>query len=134
MIKTLCARGLLSNTPWVARSLRVLVPGSMLGESELDSHHQRLPSNTESASFSTVDAVTIAVLAVLDVLMPQVQGPDAPQMLMEASRAADAALSSVGVSETDTQEVVHRMTAEVARWMPEGRGIRVPRRRWPRGP
>ncbi|MEO8382834.1 MAG: hypothetical protein ABI779_24460 [Acidobacteriota bacterium] len=34
MIKTLCARGLLSRLPGVARSLRVLVPPSQLPESE----------------------------------------------------------------------------------------------------
>ena len=133
MIKTLCARGLLSKVPGAARSLRVLVPASMLGESDLDGHRRKLPSNTEPASLSTVDAVTAAVVAVLDVLMPQVQGhPDAPQMLMEAARAAGTALSIAGISEADTQEVVQRLRAEIARWMPEGRGIRVSRRRWSR--
>src|SRR6266851_6759129 len=34
MIKTLCARGLLSKLPYVARSLRVLVPESQLPEGE----------------------------------------------------------------------------------------------------
>lgn len=132
MIKTLCARDLLARVPGVARSLRVLVPASRLGESELDSHRRRAPT-PRPAGVSPADAAAAAAIAALDVLMPRLEdNSDAPRVVLEVARASAASLIQMGASAEEVEEVVRRLTAEVARWMPDGKAIRIVKRRWMR--
>src|SRR5712692_7067597 len=72
MIKTLCARGLLSKLPGVARSMRVLVPASQLPEGEFGAARGKSRARANSAVPSTSDVAATAATAVLDVLMPHV--------------------------------------------------------------
>jgi SOS-response transcriptional repressor LexA len=88
MIKTLCARGLLSRLPGVARSLRVLVPEPQLPEGEFGPARGKSRSHSHTAVPSTVDVAVTAATAVLDVLMPHV-GDDG----LAASLVAEAALA-----------------------------------------
>jgi len=135
MIKTLCARGLLSKLPGVARSLRVLVPSSQLPEGEFGSVRGKSSASSKTASPSTigpstVDVAAVVATAVLDVLMPHVPDDDGrgAALVAQAARAVRSSLANAGASSEEALEAARRVSAEVARWMPRGRGISIPRR------
>lgn len=132
MIKTLCARGLLSRLPGVARSLRVLVPVSLPPEGELGSARGKLRARSNTAVPSTVDVAALAATAVLDVLMPHVADDEAARLVAEAARAVRSSLAAAGASSEEALEAGRRVSAEVARWMPRGRGLYLRRKRWTR--
>jgi SOS-response transcriptional repressor LexA len=134
MIKTLCARGLLSRLPGVARSLRVLVPVSLPPEGEFGPARGKPGARANTAVPSTVgvaDMAAVAATAVLDVLMPHV-APDgvAAELVAEAAQAVHSSLAAAGASSEEALEAGRRVSAEVARWMPRGRGLYVRRKRW----
>lgn len=132
MIKTLCDRGLLSRLPGVARSLRVLVPASLLPEGEFGRAGKKsgVRSNTGT---SAVELAVVAATAVLDVLMPQVTDETlAAGLVTEAARAVHSSLAEAGTSSEEALEAGRRVNAEIARWMRGGRGLYVPRKRWSR--
>lgn len=131
MIKTLCARGLLSRLPGVARSLRVLVPVSLLPESEFGPGRGKPSARSDTAAPSTVDVAAAAATAVLDVLMPHVDDDGlAPGLVEEAAQAVYSSLTAAGASSDEALEAGRRIRAEVARWMPRGRGLYVRRKHW----
>ena len=131
MIKTLCARGLLSRLPGVARSLRVLVPESRLPEGEFGSARGKSSARSNTAVPSTVDVAAVAATAVLDVLMPHVAHDGlAADLVAEAAQAVHSSLAAAGASSDEALEAGRRVSAEIARWMPRGRGLHVRRKRW----
>jgi LexA DNA binding domain. len=133
MIKTLCARGLLSRLPGVARSLRVLVPESLLPEGEFGPARGKSSTHSNTAVLSTVDVAATAATAVLDVLMPHVADDGlAAGLVAEAALAVHMSLAAAGVSGAEALEAGHRVGAEVARWMPHGQGLHIRRKRWMR--
>ncbi len=134
MIKTLERRGLLSRIPGAARSLRVLVPESLLPPGDYGSGSARTPGTRGEARGATVtDAAVAAASAVLDVLMPRLQPElDKSELVLQAAVAVEKSLARAGASREEGQQALRRVPAEAARWQPEGRGISVPRRRWQR--
>jgi len=131
MIKTLCARGLLSRLPGVARSLRLLVPVSLLPEGELGTARRKSSGHSNTAVPSAVDVAVVAATAVLDVLMPHVADDGRSAGLVEqAAQAVHSALAAAGASSEEALEAGRRVSAEIARWMPPGRGLYVRRKRW----
>src|SRR6266545_7452290 len=133
MIKTLCARGLLSRLPGVARSLRVLVPLSLLPEGEFGPARGKPSARSNTAVPSTVDVAAVVATAVLDVLMPHVADDGlAAGLVAEAAQAVHSSLAAAGASGEEALEAGRRVNAEVARWMPRGRGLHVRRKRWTR--
>lgn len=131
MIKTLCARGLLSKLPGVARSLRVLVPESQLPDGDFGSGRGKSKASANPAAPSTVDAASLAAKAILDVLMPHVTyDGDAAVLVADAAQAVHSSLSRAGASSEEATEAARLVHAEVARWMPDGQGLRIPRKRW----
>jgi repressor LexA len=133
MIKTLCARGLLSRLPGVARSLRVLVPETMLPEGEFGAGRGKSNTRTDTASPSTVDVAVVAATAVIDVLMPHITDDElAPELVVKAAQAIKSSLAVAGASSEEASEAGRRVNAEVARWIPRGRGLYVPRKGWTR--
>jgi LexA DNA binding domain. len=130
MIKTLCARGLLSRLPGVARSLRVLVPEPMLTDSEFGTTRGKSSPHATTAGLSTVDVATAAATAVLDVLMPHVADDGlAASLVAKAALAVHLSLAAAGVSSEEALGSGNRIHAEVARWMPHGQVLYVRRRR-----
>lgn len=132
MIKTLERRGLLSRSPGVARSLRVLVPAELLPGSDFGSRMPRTKTPVASANVrspSAADAAVVAALAVLDVVMPRL--PSAAQrsarakVVLDVAGAVHEALVRLGVEQHPAAEVARRITAESARR--EGEGARRPR-------
>lgn len=134
MIKTLCNRGLLSRLPGVARSLRVLVPASLLPEGEFGVRRGKSSSqSTPNATPPFVDVAVMAATSVLDVLMPHVADEEqAAALVIEAAQALRSSLAAAGASKEEALEAGRRLGAEVARWMPRGQGLRIPRKRWVR--
>ena len=133
MIKTLCARGLLSKLPGVARSMRVLVPASQLPEGEFGAARGKSSVRANTAVPSTADVAVIAATAVLDVLMPHiVDDGQTARLVAEAAQAVQSSLAAAGASDEEELEAYRRVNAEVARWMPDGRGLHVSRGRWTR--
>lgn len=133
MIKTLCARGLLSRLPGVARSLRVLVPGSLLPEGEFGAPRGKSRARSNAAAPSAADVATAAATAVLDVLMPHVTDDELRAgLVVEAAQAVQSSLTAAGASSEEAVEAGRAVNAEVARWMPSGRGLFVPQKRWTR--
>lgn len=136
MIKTLERRGLLSRVPGAARSLRVLVPASLLPESAYGARAPRGPgAGPEDGVLSLADAAVAAAAAVLDVLMPKLvtklpPGAETSGPVMEAAVAVRRSLTKAGASPKEVEQVARRLGAEAARWRPGGRGIVVRRRRW----
>jgi SOS-response transcriptional repressor LexA len=132
MIKMLESRGLLSRVPGVARSLRVVVPSSLLPGSEFgaSSDRSRTKSSRATATVSPVDAAVAAVTAAFDVLLPEVPALDAQNLVQKAVYAVQASLNSTGLLEHEALEATGRLLAEAARWAPDGRGISVRRRQW----
>jgi hypothetical protein len=132
MIKTLCARGLLSKLPGVARSLRVLVPSALLPEGEFGAPRGKSRVQPNAAVPSAVDLAAMAATAVLDVLMPHVANDDGlgARLVAEAAQAVRSSLTAAGASSEEALEASRRINAEVARWMPGGRGINIRRKRW----
>jgi SOS-response transcriptional repressor LexA len=131
MIKTLCARGLLSKLPGVARSLRVLVPASQLPEGEFGASRGKSSARSDTAVPSTADVACVAATAVLDVLMPHFDDGDAlaAGLVSEAAQAVHSSLVAAGASSEEALEVYRRVCAEVARWMPGVRGLYLRRKR-----
>ena len=134
MIKTLCDRGLLSRLPGVARSLRVLVPGSLLTGGDFGPARGQSSAASTTAVPSAVDAAVVAATAVLDVVIPRVAVDDGEgaELVSEAAQAIRSSLEAAGASPEDALEAGRRVTAEVARWMPGGKGLYVRRKRWTR--
>ena len=133
MIKTLCARGLLSKLPYVARSLRVLVPASALPDGDFGPSRGKSSAHSTTAAPSTADVAAMAAKAVLDVLMPHVTyDGDAALLVADAAQAVRSALAGAGASDEDALETGRLVIAEMARWMPDGRGLHVRRKRWTR--
>ena len=133
MIKTLCARGLLSRVPGAARSLRVLVPASQLPEGEFGSARRKssVRSNPDPAVPSAVDVAVMAATSVLDVLMPHIADEElAAGLVSEAAQALRSSLAAAGASSEEALEAGRRVSAEVARWIPRGRGLYIRRKRW----
>lgn len=137
MIKTLERRGLLSRTPGVARSLRVLVPAELLPRSQFGSRASRartpvvstyvvqappVSEGTRSSS-SVADAAVATALATLEVVMPHL--PSATRrssgstIVIEVARAIREALVGLGVEAHRAAEVSRRISAEPARWVPD---------------
>ncbi|OGP87289.1 MAG: hypothetical protein A2Y95_06265 [Deltaproteobacteria bacterium RBG_13_65_10] len=133
MIKTLERRGLLSRVPGVARSLRVLVPSSLLPNSEFGSPIRRPEGSgrdSSAAPFPADVAFAVAV-SVLEVFSERLGGADdASGLVLKSANAVYESLLKVGMREEEAQEVARRVGAEAARYQPEGRGISVRRRRW----
>ncbi len=131
MIKTLCARGLLSRLPGVARSLRVLVPVSLLPEGEFGPARGTSSARSNTSVPSAVDVAVVTATAMLDVLMPHVADAErAAGLVAEAAQAVHSSLAAAGASSEEASEAGRRVSAEVARWMPRGRGLYVRRKRW----
>jgi repressor LexA len=123
MIKTLERRGLLSRSPGVARSLRVLVPAELLPGSDFGSRtpRDRTPvASAETRSPSAADTAVAAALAVLDVVMPRLPGATqrsaGAEVVLDVAGAVHAALVRLGVEQHPAAEVARRITAEGARW------------------
>jgi len=135
MIKTLERRGLLSRVPGVARSLRVLVPASLLPRSEFGPTGGRAehPRQGSGASPSPSDAAFAAAASVLDVFMKVVPQSDASDLVLRAANALYESLLKAGLDREEAQEVARRVSAEAARYQPDGRGISVRRRQWRKG-
>jgi len=131
MIKTLCTRGLLSRLPGVARSLRVLIPVSLLPESEFGPARRKSSTHSNTAVPSAVDVAVVAATAVLDVLMPHLADDGrSAGMVEQAAQAVHSSLAAAGAGSEEALEAGRRISAEVARWMPLGRGLYVRRKRW----
>ena len=131
MIKTLCARGLLSKLPYVARSLRVLVPESQLPDGDFGKGRGKSKASGNTAAPSAVDVAVAAARAVLDVLMPHVAyDGEAAVLVADAAQAVQSSLAEAGVSTVNSLEASRLVHAEMARWMPDGQSIRIPRMRW----
>lgn len=135
MIKTLERRGLLSRVPGVARSLRVLVPASLLPRSEFGSTGGRAehPRQDSGASPSPSDAAFAAAASLLDVFMNIVPQSDASDLVLRAANVVYESLLKAGMDREEAQEVARRVSAEAARYQPDGRGISVRRRQWRKG-
>jgi len=118
MIKTLERRGLLSRVPGAARSLRVLVPGSLLPESDYGSRSRGRPSTgTEAGALSLEDAAVAAAAAVIDVLMPKLPpGAETSGLVREAARAVQRSLAKAGLGPEEAERAARRVDAEAARW------------------
>lgn len=109
----------------------MLVPTSLLPESEFGPSRGKSSAPSKAAVPSAVDAAVAAALAVLDVLMPHLAGDElAARLVVEAAEAVHSSLSAAGTSSEEALEACRRVSAEVARWMPGGRGMIVPRKRW----
>ena len=134
MIKTLERRGLLSRIPGAARSLRVLVPESLLPPGDYGSGPPRSPrARGEAGGATLTDAAVAAASAVLDVLMARLQpGAEVPGLVLRAALAVEKSLARVGASPEEGQQALRRVAAEAARWHPDGRGVSPRRRRWER--
>jgi hypothetical protein len=131
MIKTLCARGLLSKLPGVARSMRVLVPASQLPEGEFGASRGKSRARANTAAPSMADVAAAAVTAVLDVLMPHVvDDGQTARLVEEAAQAVDSSLAAAGASDKEALEAARRVGAEVALRMPRVRGRHVRQKRW----
>lgn len=79
----------------------------------------------------------MAATAVLDALMPHLANEElteglAAELVAEAPRAVRSSLENAGTSREEALEAGRRLSAEVARWMPGGRGLYVHRKRWAR--
>lgn len=123
MIKTLERRGLLSRTPGVARSLRVLVPAEVLPGSDFGARARgaRAPVVAAGASSpSAVDAAVAAALAVLEVVMPRLQSDarrtSGARVVIEVAGAVHEALVRLGLEEGPAAAVSRRVAADSARW------------------
>ena len=136
MIKSLERRGLLSRVPGAARSLRVLVPASLLPQGDYGSRAGRATTTPQvDSGLSLADAAVTAASAVLDVLMPQLvpklpPGCETSLPVMEAAAAVGRSLARAGASPDQAGQAAQRIGAEAARWRPGGIVIR--RRRWVR--
>ena len=126
MIKTLERRGLLSRSPRVARSLRVLVPAEVLPGSAFGS---RAPRTRTPVVPSAVEAAVAAALAALEVVMPHLPSAtrrsSGAKIVIEVARAVHESLVRLGVEEHRATEVSRRVSTERARWE---RGAARPRR------
>ena len=133
MIKMLERHALLSRVPGVARSLRVLVPTSLLPGSDFGPGARRTARLDERVVVSLVDTAVAAAAAVLDVVMPSVSAGAQPSLLvLEAARTVEASLVKAGLGREEAQEAANRLAAEAARWQADGRGTFVRRRVWRR--
>jgi hypothetical protein len=131
MIKTLCARGLLSKLPGVARSMRVLVPASQLPDGEFGTSRGKPRARANTVVPSMADVAAAAVTAVLDVLMPHVvDDGQTARLVVEAAQAVYSSLVAAGASDEEAMEAARRISAEVALWMPRVRGRHVRQKRW----
>jgi hypothetical protein len=122
MIKTLERRGLLSRSPGVARSLRVLVPAEVLPGSDFGSRAPRTRTQVASAvarSPSAEDAAVAAALAVLEIVLPRLPSATrrsaSAKLVLEVAGAVHEALVRLGVEQHPAAEVSRRITAEGAR-------------------
>ena len=103
MIKTLERRGLLSRVPGAARSLRVLVPGALLPDSDF---------GFRAARVSSSEAAFVAAAAVMDVFMGVADGMD---IALRAVAAVRISLAKAGLGDEEVQEVARCLTAQVRR-------------------
>jgi repressor LexA len=132
MIKTLCARGLLSRLPGVARSLRVVVPEWLLPESEFGGRREKSTARPNTAALPTADVAVMAATAVLDALMPHVAFDEPAAGLAAAvAQAVHSSLAAAGTSSDEALEAGRRVSDEVARWMLRCRGVYARRKRRP---
>lgn len=129
MIKTLCARGLLSRLPGVARSLRVVVPEWQLPESEFGGR-ERSSAPSDTAVLSVADVAVMAATAVLDAVMPHVafDGPTAG-LAAATAQAVNSSLRDAGASSDEALEAGRRVSDEVALWVLRCRGGYARRKR-----
>jgi SOS-response transcriptional repressor LexA len=133
MIKTLERRSLLSRVPGVARSLRVLVPASLLPGSEFGPpvSGRKHPREGSHPAPSSADVAFAAAVSVLDVLTEGLGAKaDASGFVLKAAEAVYVSLLKTGMDREEAQEVARRVAAEAARWQPDGRGISFRRCRW----
>ena len=73
---------------------------------------------------------TAAATAVLDVLMPHVADEGLTAGLVaESAQAVHSSLAAAGASSDEALEAGRRVSAEIARWMPSGRGLYLRRKR-----
>ncbi len=130
MIKTLCARGLLSRLPGVARSLRVTVPEWLLPESEFGGGRERSSARSDTAVPSTADVAVMAATVVLDAVMPHVafDGPTAG-LAAATAQAVHSSLRAAGASSEEAMEAGRRVSEEVALWVLRCRGVSARRKR-----
>jgi hypothetical protein len=121
-LKTLERRGLLSRSPGVARSLRVLVPAEVLPGSDFGSaaRRARTPASADARSPSPADAAVTATLAVLEVVMPRLPSAtrrsSGSKVVIEVARAVYESLCRLGMEDGRAAEVSQRVSAEHARW------------------
>ena len=127
MIKTLERRGLLSRSPGVARSLRVLVPAEVLPGSDFGSRAIRtrtLAASAGARSPSAEDAAVAAALAVLEIVLPRLPSDTRrstnAKVVLEVAGAVHEALVRLGVQQHAAAGVARRITAEGARWDCDG--------------
>jgi hypothetical protein len=59
-------------------------------------------------------------------------GPGGAGLVVEAAQAVHSSLAAAGASNEEALEAGRRVNAELARWMPPGRGVYVRRKRWGR--
>jgi len=133
MVKTLERRGLLSRVPGVARSLRVLVPASLLPNSEFGSSDRRSrgPRRDSDAAPTPADVAFAVAFSVVDVFRDGLGvANNASGLVLKAASAVYDSLLKTGMTKEEAQEVARRVAAEAARCQPDGRGISVRRRRW----
>ena len=135
MVKTLERRGLLSRVPGTARSLRVLIPASLLPNSEFGSPGRRSGGSRQDscAAPSLADVAFAAAVSVVDLFKERLSVADVtPDLVLQAASEVYDSLLKAGMSREEAQEVARRVAAEAARSQPDGRGISVSRRRWTR--
>jgi SOS-response transcriptional repressor LexA len=133
MVKTLERNGLLSRVPGAARTLRVLVPASLLPQGGFGSRAHRAPtSEVEGApAASLAETAAEVAIAVLDSLMRKLPpGVETATAALEAAVAVQTWLVRAGASQIEAEEAARQVAAEGARWQPDGRGLVVRRRRW----
>ncbi|MBI4563463.1 MAG: MarR family transcriptional regulator [Planctomycetes bacterium] len=133
MIKTLVRRGLLSRVPGVARSLRVLVPASLLPNSEFGSAIGRREGSRQAYNEapSLTDVAFAVAVSVVDVFKEGLgRASDASDLVLKAASAVYDSLLKIGMTKEEAREAARCVAAEAARCQPDGRGISVRRRRW----
>jgi hypothetical protein len=106
---------------------------SQLPDGEFGLARRKPSSKRLDSGPSAVDVAVVAATAVLDLLMPQVTDETlAAGLVIEAAQDVRSSLEDAGMSGEESLEAGRRVSANVARWMPGGRGLYIPRKRWTR--
>ncbi|MBI2920768.1 MAG: hypothetical protein HYY18_06745 [Planctomycetes bacterium] len=114
MIKMLERRGLLSRVPGMARSLKVLVPPSLLPDSEFGPRAARplRPSIELPETASRVEAAIAAAMSVMAVFLEDRDSAAAARLTARAAKALETALVGHGLSRGEALEASRRVAAD----------------------